>query len=546
MRWFFLAIFLVAAAPPPEVSTEGMVASDHALASAAGAQILEQGGNAVDAVIAAALAAGVVQPAGSGLGGGGFAVVVDEQGHSFSLDFREIAPAKAHRDLFVQNDDPNASRTGALAVAVPGESKGLIELHRKFGSLPLEQIAKPAIVLAEEGFAVGHQLHSALQKVDSGKTVARDLFGLSEIPNRNAVVYRPRLAKTLRDWAKTDGKVLTKGWVAKDIVRTIKSANGLVTHKDLKTNQPRERVVLTGTYRGWKIYTMGPPSSGGLVLLQSLSVLEGWDLAALEHNTAELLHLYGEVLQHAFADRANFMGDPDRVDIPIQKLLAKDRISEIRSLYSANKTLPAERYGTRIDIGDDGGTQHISVIDANGMAVSLTTTINTLFGSKVIAPKSGIVLNNEMDDFVARPGEPNSFGLIGAESNSIAAGAVPLSSMTPTILVSQDGKTKIAIGASGGPFIISSTLQAIVNIIDFKMNPSAAVSVPRIHHQWVPRKLFCDQGISKDTRLLLGQKGHDVNVFPFYSSVQVVVLDQQGYSGASDPRKGGWPVGFSK
>jgi gamma-glutamyltranspeptidase / glutathione hydrolase len=536
---------LLAAAPPPEFGERGMVATDHRLASQAGASVMEIGGNAVDAAVAAALAAGVVQAAGSGLGGGGFALIVTPSGEASSLDFREIAPAAAHRDLFVDAEAPMASRDGGLAVAAPGEAPGLAELHRRYGSLSLYEVAKPAIHLARKGFPVGYQLHKSFGKLgDSAEAFVEAFLRRPDVPVRGEEIRRPRLAKALKDFAKTGGKALTHGWVAQDIVASATASGGILELGDLQANQPRDRDPVEGSYRGWKIYSMAPPSSGGLVLVQCLKVLEATDVPSLGHNSAGLLHLYAETFQHAFADRANYMGDPGRIEVPMEALLSEDRIQAVRSSFDPATTLPPESYGAKLDIGRDSGTQHISVIDGEGFSVSLTTTINTAFGSKVVGAESGIVLNNEMDDFVARPGVPNAYGLVGSEANAVAPHAVPLSSMSPTVLLSPDGKERIAIGASGGPFIISSTLQSIVNIVDFGMDPSEAVSAPVVHHQWAPRLLFVDSGISPDTAKALEARGHTLKRMEFFSSVQVVRMDGEGYSGASDPRKGGWPVGI--
>ena len=293
---------------------------------------------------------------------------------------------------------------------------------------------------------------------------------------------------------------------------------------------------------------MPPPSSGGAVLLQVLAVLEGYELPTYGHGSADLYHLYAEAFQHAFADRARYMGDPDRIDVPTEAMLDPERIAEIRRQILPGRTFDREYYGTAIDIGRDAGTLHISVLDDDGMAVALTTTINTSFGSRVVGTRSGVLLNNEMDDFVARPGVPNAYGLVGSEANAVAPGARPLSSMTPTVLISPEGDRRIVVGASGGPFIISSTLQVIVDIIDFDLDPSEAVSAPRMHHQWAPEKLFIDADVSPDTERALIGRGHTVQRFPFFSSVQVVVSEGEGSEravyGAADPRKGGYAVSY--
>lgn len=539
-----LSVSLLGAAPPPAVSARGMVAADEASASRAGASVLARGGNAVDAVVATALACGVAQPSSSGLGGGGFAVVVAPDGQRHVLDFREVAPAAATRDMFVAAAAPDASTRGGLAVAVPGEAPGLVALHAAHGRLPLADVIEPATRLARKGFPVAHHLqHSLASQGPLGLALASALYGLTAPPAEGDVVRNPGLGRTLAMLAGTRGKALTEGPVARDIVASARKAGGVITEQDLRDYRPKQRDPIVGRYRGWTVVTMPPPSSGGVVLVQVLSVLEAFEPASLGHNSAEHVHLLAEAFQHAFADRAAHMGDPDRVEVPVDALLSPGRVSEIQRQILPSRTQDKDFYGTRVDIGRDAGTQHISVIDADGMAVALTTTVNTGFGSGVVAERSGIVLNNEMDDFVARPGVANAYGLVGTEANAVHPGSRPLSSMSPTVLISPDGTQRIVVGASGGPWIISSTLQVISNIVDFGMDPSEAVAAPRMHHQWVPELLFLDEGYSVDTQRALESRGHTLKVMPFFSSVQVVVQGPGGTAGASDPRKGGWPAG---
>jgi len=518
-----------------------MVATDHVLASMAGATLLVEGGNAVDAAVAAALAAGVVQPSGSGLGGGGFAMVLTAEGVPIAIDFREVAPKLAARDMFVTADTDDSSRLGGLAVAVPGEAAGLATLSEKWGSRTMVRAAQPAIQLARDGFEVGSHLDSELK--DQGPTalrLSRALFELDHIPGLGEIVRRVKLANTLERLISDNLVAFQAGPTSRDIATSVAHAGGVMILEDLENYEVRIRDPLIGSYRGWTVYTMPPPSSGGIALLQVLSVLEGTQIATT--GGVEWLHRFIEALKHAFADRARYMGDPDRVEIPIDTLLSADRVGEIRSQFNPMITQEPGFYGTPVDPGRDGGTQHISVIDRDGMAVALTTTINTAFGSQVVGAESGVLLNNEMDDFVARPGVPNAYGLVGSEANAVSPGARPLSSMTPTILVSPDGKRRISIGASGGPYIISSTLQVIVNIIDFGMDPVTAVTRPRIHHQWAPNTLFVDTGFESTQLDELASLGHNTQTFPFYSSVQVVVWDGGQFSGASDPRKAGGPA----
>jgi gamma-glutamyltranspeptidase/glutathione hydrolase len=469
------AVTALAAAPPSELGRSGMVASDHRRASVAGRGVLEVGGNAVDAAVATALASGVVQPAGSGLGGGGFAVVVLPDGKQTVLDFREVAPKRAHRDMYVESDDDNASRIGGLANAVPGEARGLETLHKRFGKLPWSEVVAPALALARDGFEVEHHLAKALLGLqEDGLTLSRALFDGSAVPRQGDGVTRSELAVTLGRLAREGADVLHEGEGAVAIARASRAAGGILTVDDLAAYTPKDRAPIVGMYRGWTVITMPPPSSGGVVIVQMLGVLEGYDLTSLGHNSADLVHLVSEASKHAFADRARLMGDPDRVDVPVDELISTERIQAVQRAILPGRTFAPEYYGLPVDPGTDGGTLHLSTLDADGMAVALTTTINTSFGSRVTVPGWGMVLNNEMDDFVARPGVPNAYGLVGSEANAVAPGARPLSSMSPTVLISPDGAQRIVVGASGGPFIITSTLQAIVNIIDFGMEPSAA------------------------------------------------------------------------
>ncbi len=535
----------LAAAPPSVLGRRGLVASDHRLASEAGRQILADGGNAVDAAIATALVSGVVQPSGSGLGGGGFSITVTPDGKASALDFREVAPAAATRDMFVEAGRDDASQIGGLAVAVPGEARGLTTLHSRQGRLPWHKVVAPAIQVAGRGFFVEHHLAKSLAALGvAADELGRGLFDGWRAPDEGEWVTRRNLQKTLVALSRGGAAALYEGAGAAAISAAAKESGGILTVEDLAQYTVKDRTPIVGTYRGWTVTTMPPPSSGGVVLLQLLQVLEGYDLPAMGLNSAEYVHLVSEASKHAYADRAHYMGDPDRVEVPVAKLLAPERIDAIRHAIYPMRTFPPDAYGTPVDAGKDAGTLHLSVLDAEGMAVALTTTINTGFGSRVVVPTMGLVLNNEMDDFVARPGVPNAFGLVGSEANAVAPGARPLSSMTPTVLVSPDGTQRIVVGASGGPFIISSTLQVVLNIVDFGLDPSAAVGAPRFHHQWQPDTLFLDEGFSADTVRLLQARGHTTKEMPFFSAVQVVHQTEPGtMRGASDPRKGGWPAG---
>ncbi len=536
-----VSVALFAAAPPPLESPAGMVAADHELASQAGAEILSRGGNAIDAAVATALASGVVQPAGSGLGGGGFAVISDGAEH-YVLDFREVAPAAASPQMYLDEEGEVVDRLsldGGLAVGVPGEGRGLASLLASHGTMSPTEVVRPAVRLASRGFPVGSHLHGALTR----RPEMILLFdGLRELPSTGQLVRRRALARTLEAWARSRGEALYEGSIARDIVEATQATGGILSEQDLADYAPREREPLVGSYRGYTVVTMPPPSSGGAVLLQALAVLEGYDLAGLGHNSADHIHLLAEVFQHAYADRAAVMGDPDFTEVPLDIMLSPDRIQAIRRSVWPGRTFDRDSYGSGYALPEDAGTLHVSVMDGSGLGVALTTTINTSFGSRVVGARSGVLLNNEMDDFVVKAGVPNAYGLIGREANAVEPGKKPLSSMTPTLLLDADGRVVMAIGGSGGSYIISSTLQVLSNIVDFGMDPEEAVSVPRVHHQWVPEVLFVDEGVSGDTTGALEGRGHTVETRQFGSSVQVVHFVDGSFEGASDPRKGGRPA----
>ncbi len=537
-------VVLAGLAPPPEVG-DALVASDHVLASEAGAEMLRKGGNAVDAAVATALSAGVVQPAGSGLGGGGFAIVVRPDGTRHVLDFREVAPAGATRDMYRTPDggvDDQASRVGGKAVGVPGESRGLARLLEVHGTLEPAVVAGPAIRQASEGFEVHPHLSHALERTKHPMVQA--LFAIGDrIATDGDVVKRPALAETLRRWAETQGDDLYSGEGAASVLEVVSSDDGPLSRKDLEGYAPKDRIPIVVSYKDYTLVTMPPPSSGGVVLGQALQVLEGYDLAALGHNSSDYLHLLTEVMKHGYADRAHHLGDPDFVQVPVDRLLSDARRDTIRKKIWPGRTFDPDHYGPLIAPPTDGGTQHISVIDEGGMAVALTTTINTSFGSGLVAKEAGIVLNNEMDDFAAAPGVPNTFGLVGNEANAVEPGKRPLSSMTPTVVLDGDGEVVMAIGASGGSFIISSVLQTFLNIVEFDMDPQQAVSVARVHHQWQPDQLFVEGEIPRDVRQALESRGHTLKDIGRFSSVQVVYQPDDGLlQGGADPSKGGWPA----
>ena len=529
----------------------GMVASEHRLASEAGVAILRQGGNAVDAAVATALTVCVVNPSSCGLGGGGFMVIHDRRtGSVTTLDYRETAPAAARRDLFVRDGVvvPDASRFGGLAVAVPGEVAGLNRALRRFGTLPMTTVAAPAIAQAREGFPIEAHLAGAIarnvERIRQQPALAALLLHADGTPLRVGDVLRqPELARTLARVAHEGESVFYRGAIADAIVRSVQLSGGVIEPADLERYRPVWRRPLRGRFAGYDLYTMPPPSSGGGVLLETLQLLRADDFRSLQHNSATYLHLLAEAMQFGFADRATYYGDPDFVEVPLGQLLALERAARRRRRISAVTTFSPSFYGDTLP-STDGGTSHLSVIDGRGNAVACTTSINTAFGSMVVAGDTGIILNNTMDDFSAHPDVPNAYGLTGSEANAIAPRKRPLSSMTPTV-VARDGQPVAVVGGSGGPFIISATLQVLLNSLIFDQDAATAVAAPRVHHQWIPPVLMIEAGLESAVRRALRRRGHRAVELPEIAAVQLVSRTADGLlDGAADPRKGGQAVGW--
>lgn len=524
-------------------SASGLVVADSEQASQAGMEILQRGGNAVDAAIATALALSVVDQAASGLGGGGFMVIYragDKK--AFALDFRETAPQASRRELYVKDDKPVASLslTGALAVAVPGEVAGLSEAHKRFGTLPMAVLSAPAIKLAAQGFAVDAAMQVAVERQQSNMKRFVDLGRIympgGEAPKMGSVIRQPQLAETLKSIAQKGAEVFYRGWMAEAIVAMIKREGGVMTLEDLKNYKAVWREPLKGSYRNHTVITMPPPSSGGVAILSMLNVLEGYPLGELKHNSAAYLHVLTETMKHAFADRAQFLGDPDFVHVPVQKLTGKSYAEWIRGRISPDKTQPPAFYGYYNYDAEKGGTTHFSVVDRFGNAVACTQSVNTRFGSKLLEPRTGIVLNNEMDDFAIHTEVGNVYGLIGNEANALRPGKRPLSSMSPTIILNGN-KPELVVGAAGGPRIITATLQTILNVLDFRMPVKPAVEAERVHHQWIPDRLNFESKIGADQRKALEARGHALREQSALGVVQAITVSGSGASGAADPRK---------
>jgi len=546
--WVVCTVFF-GAAPDPVMGKNGMVAADSELASLAGVEILKKGGNAFDSAVATALALGVVHPHSSGIGGGAFAVYHHASSRETrALDSREIAPQKISMELYRPGGklDRNLSRVGGLAVAVPGELKGLRYLHKRFGVLPWTDVVEPARRLAVQGFPVSHYLAHVLKKFRKTFEVSaylkRTFYPGGRLLRPGDILRQPNLGRALELIGKNGVREFYSGTIAKALVQTISKSGGVITHQDLDSIQPRLLRPLKGNYRGREIYTMPSPSSGGLVLLQMLGVLEHFPLHEWGHNASKTLHVISETMKHAYANRARYMGDDRFVEIPVSELLSKSTLEKLARGLSMDKTRPREAYGTHF-VDDDHGTTHFSVMDREGNTVAMTSTINTFFGSLLVVEEFGIVLNNEMDDFSLAPGVPNAYGLIGSEANAIVPGKKPLSSMTPAI-VFQGGHPVLALGGSGGPRIISGVFQVLMNVIDHSMQVQAAVNAPRIHHQWVPETLDVEPEIPRDVRENLLKKGHEIKDLKARNVIQAVELKENWFQGASDPRKKGRAAGY--
>ena len=523
-------------------AASGLVVSDSPLATKAGMEILQRGGNAMDAAIATAFALSVVDQASSGLGGGGFMVIYDaKERRAHALDFREAAPQGARKELYMKDGKPvsSLSLTGGLAVAVPGEVAGLLAAFKRFGSLPLQALAAPAIKYATEGFPLEAALRFAIERqqgtMKKFPDLARIFLPKDEVPAEGELIRQLELGETLKAIASQGAEVFYQGWIAQAIVDTVKKEGGVLTLEDLKNYKAVWREPLIGQYRKRTVIAMPPPSSGGVALLEMLNVLEAHQLNNLPRNEGTYLQLLAEAMKHAFADRAQYLGDPDFVKAPLAMLTSKDYAAWIRGRISPVKTQPPKFYGLVNFKAEQGGTTHFSVVDRFGNAVACTQSVNTRFGSKLLAPRTGVVMNNTMDDFAIHP-SGNVYGLTGNEANSLQPKKRPLSSMAPTIIL-QGERPEIVVGGAGGPRIISATLQTILNLIDFQMPVREAVGSPRIHHQWMPDNLIAEADIPAEAKRSLERRGHSVRERGVASVVQAIVVKQGKASGAADPRK---------
>lgn len=569
MNWLFgclaLLLLLGTSAQGQDKSVvyqEIAIAADHPLASAAGLEVHRAGGNTVDVAAAVGFALAVVRPASSGLGGGGFMVIWDaEERRSIAIDYRERAPAAAHASMYYDASGeaiPELSRTGHLAVAVPHHVAGLSHAVEHYGRLSLKEVLAPAIRLAREGFPLDE--HAVSVRKNTLRRFERDLelaerfapfveqyLNGGKVPEVGDRFVSP-LAGLLEDLAERGSSAFYKGPAAEAFVREMERGGGIITLDDLKSVAACEREALLAEWDGATIVSMPPPSSGGVALVEILNILSAVeehhpDVARALHdwNSPVYRHVLTESMKHAFADRATYLGDPDYAEIPTQRLISKEYAEKLAKRIDLEKTRPPVAYG-RAQPVDDAGTTHFSVIDAAGNAVACTETINLTFGSFVVVPETGVILNNEMDDFAAKPGTPNAFGLVQSEASAVGPGRRPLSSMTPTIVV-RDGKAVLAVGASGGPRIITATLQVLLNATRFQMSPSDAVRAARQHHQWLPDVLLLEPSLEESLKERLEAFGHETEPEAGIGTCQIVTRTEKGLHAASDPRKGGIPAG---
>jgi gamma-glutamyltranspeptidase/glutathione hydrolase len=562
-----LALFLIlalyvplVAAREPVRARHGMVASTNEIASRVGVEIMKRGGNAVDAAIAVAFALAVTHPAAGNLGGGGFMMIRLKDGRTTAIDYREMAPAAAHRDVYLDKngnliEGEGGSLVGYRAAGVPGTVRGMELALRKYGSgkLTWAQLVEPARQLAGRGFIVSHSLAKSLysnrEYLEQYAETKRIYLKSGQFYHEGELFRQPELAATFARLQRFGPNEFYEGETARLIVADMKRNNGLMTMDDLRGYVAKERTPVRGNYRGYEIISMPPPSSGGAVLIEMLNILEGFDLQKLEASSSDRYHLMAEAMRRAFADRAEYMGDSDFVKVPVPGLIDKAYAATLRA------TINSERASTSAEVraGRPAGyeseeTTHFTVVDAQGNAVSNTYTLNNSYGSAAVAKGTGMLLNDEMDDFAAKPGTPNLYGLIQGERNAVAPKKRPLSAMTPTIVLRKDGSLWFTIGSPGGPTIINTVLCVITNVIDYEMNIQQAIDFPRIHHQWLPDELVGEPlGLSGDTQKALTARGHTLAKLRYLGDAEGIMIEEKTgvRLGATDPRRSdGLAIGY--
>ena len=559
--WVLTFVNVSHAAPrEPVRARHGMVASTNEVASRVGVQIMKRGGNAVDAAIAVAFALAVTHPAAGNLGGGGFMMIRLKDGRSTAIDYREMAPAAAHRNVYLDKngnliEGEGGSLVGYRAAGVPGTVRGMELALKKYGSgkLTWSQLLEPARLLAANGFTVTYELARSLKGSDDylskyAETKRIYLRG-GNFYKEGEVFRQPELAATFARLQRSGPNEFYEGETARLIAADMKRHNGLMTMEDLRGYVAKERTPLRGTYRGHEIISMPPPSSGGAVLLEMLNILEGYDLQKTDANSSDRYHLMAEAMRRAFADRAEYMGDSDFVKVPVAGLIDKSYAATLRATINTDRaSTSAEVRAGRPAGYESEETTHFTVVDADGNAVANTYTLNNSYGSAAVAKGTGMLLNDEMDDFAAKPGTPNLYGLIQGERNAVAPRKRPLSAMTPTIVLRKDGSLWFTVGSPGGPTIINTVLCIITDVIDYNMNIQQAIDAPRIHHQWLPDELVGEPfGLSGDTQRALTARGHTLAKLRYLGDAEGIMIEEKTGMrlGATDPRRSdGQAVGY--
>ncbi len=532
----------------PVVAKNGMVVSENKKATEAGLQVLMEGGNAIDAAVTVGFTLAATFPRAGNLGGGGFMLIYHaDKKEVNSIDYREKAPLAAHRDMFLDkygNVDNEKTRYSYLSIGVPGTVAGLAAVLEKYGTIPLKRALRPAIELAEKGFPVYPELRRSLiearDRMKSSPESMKIFYKENGDPYEAGEILKQKdLAWSLKQIADHGPDAFYNGAIADRLVSSIKKGGGIITKEDLANYKPVFRKPVKGNYRGYEIYSMPPPSSGGVLVIQMLNILETFPLKKSGHNTAGTIHLLVESMKLAFADRSEHLGDPDFTELKVEELLSEYYAEELVKKINRDISTPAQNIKPGNPLVNGGiDTTHFTVMDKYGNVVSNTYTLNFPYGSKITASGTGIILNNEMDDFSAKPGVPNAYGLVGGELNSIEPGKRMLSSMTPTIVL-KDGNPFMATGSPGGGRIINTVLQVILNVIDFEMNIAEATNAVRIHHQWLPDEVDVEEGLNKDTIWILEDKGHTIMTGNTIGSAQSIMKIGDYFYGSTDPRRPG-------
>lgn len=528
---------------------KAMVVSGSPIASAVGRDVIRDGGNAVDAAVAVGFALAVTHPEAGNIGGGGFMVMRMTDGAAYAIDYRETAPAKATRDMYLDEagNPTDKSIYGHLASGVPGAVAGMVEAHRRFGKLPLARLLEPAITLARDGFVFddyrSRSIRGHVDRLKPYAASARQFLVDGREPPPGTLFKQPDLARTLEAIRDRGSDGFYKGWVADSFVAEMQRGGGIISHEDLANYRARWRDPVKATYRGYTVWSMPPASSGGVTLAMILNIMEGFgSLPAF--GSPDLLHLEAEAMRRAFTARNTLLGDPDYVAMPLARILSKAWADEQRATIDRAKATPTPAFDAALR--DGSSTTHYSVVDAAGNAVSVTTTLNNSYGSHVTVSGAGFLLNDEMDDFATAPGKPNMFGLVQGEANAIQPGKRMLSAMTPTVVVDPRGELALVVGSPGGPTIITQVYHVISNIIDHGMTLADAVAAPRTHHQALPDQLRLEgpNGFAPATVEALKARGHAIREGGQWGDVEAIMKTPTGWVGVSDPRLGGGGAGW--